>query len=187
MPASTVWNVPNRLSALRVVIALVMFVTLTYKWYYASLALFVAGAITDYVDGWWARRYQQITQLGRVLDPFADKLLVCGAFIMLCAVPESRVQPWMAVVITGRELLVTALRSFSESRDVDFSARWAGKWKMVAQCAALILAMWLPAAGGDLFAYSQQVTDILLWITVALTLWSGWGYVRLAAEMLRHG
>ena len=136
-------NVPNQLTVARIVLSIVMFVLLPLGWYKTSFALFVITAGTDWLDGYWARRYGQITQLGRVLDPFADKLFICGTFIFLAAVPPladgvapSGIPAWMAVVIAGRELLVTTLRTFVEQQGGDFSAKWVGKWKMALQCLA---------------------------------------------------
>ena len=105
--------------------------------------LFAIAAGTDWVDGFYARRYGQITQLGRILDPFADKIIICGTFTFLAAVPPviqrrarssaSEIWAWMAVIVVAREILVTALRSFFEEHGSDFSAKWSGKWKMVFQ------------------------------------------------------
>ncbi|MEM6798738.1 MAG: CDP-diacylglycerol--glycerol-3-phosphate 3-phosphatidyltransferase [Planctomycetota bacterium] len=183
-PSEQVWNVPNQLSAARIVLAVGCFFVLSVGWYGAALGLFVAAAATDWLDGYWARRFNQITQLGRILDPFADKLVVCGTFIFLAAIPESRVAPWMAVVVMSRELLVTALRSFVEQAGGDFSAKWVGKWKMVLQCAAIIGSLGmlgLEQTGG---AFRATVV-VLVWSAVGLTLYSGWIYVRLAAKMMR--
>ena len=123
----------------------------------ASLVVFLIAAGTDWVDGYWARKYGQITQLGRILDPFADKMIICGTFIFLAAAPQladgspaSGIAAWVAVLVMAREMIVTALRSFVEERGGDFSAKWAGKWKMVFQCAAAAFGigqlMWYDAA-----------------------------------------
>ena len=104
--------------------------------------LFIIAAGTDWLDGYYARKYGQVTTLGRILDPFADKVIVCGTFIFLAADPDDGttfpcgLRAWMVVVIVGRELLVTALRSFIEDRGSDFSAKMSGKLKMVFQCIA---------------------------------------------------
>src|SRR5690606_21826952 len=101
-------------------------------------ALFLLAATTDAVDGYVARRYGQITTLGRVLDPFADKIIVCGTFVFLLERhPLSGVTAWMVVIVIGREMFVTGLRSFLEQQGKDFSATWSGKIKMILQCAAL--------------------------------------------------
>ena len=113
---------------------------------------FAIAAGTDWVDGFWARRYGQITQLGRILDPFADKIIICGTFMFLAAVPptfDRRIDsshrksgPGWPCIVVARELLVTALRSFFEEHGTDFSAKWSGKWKMVLQCAAVAASLW---------------------------------------------
>ena len=100
------------------------------------------GASTDWLDGYWARKYGQVTTLGRILDPFVDKIIVCGTFIFLAAIPGSGVVPWMAVLIVGRELLVTALRSFLEGEGADFSAMMSGKLKMLVQCVAVLVSLY---------------------------------------------
>ncbi|MEM6330659.1 MAG: CDP-alcohol phosphatidyltransferase family protein, partial [Planctomycetota bacterium] len=130
----------------------------------------------------------------RVLDPFADKVVVCGTFIYLAAAPGSAIAPWMAVVVTSRELLVTALRSSVEQAGGDFSARWVGKWKMALQCAAVITSLLLLASNTASDATSDATRDggsnllwwaahAAAWLAVALTVYSGWVYARLAARM----
>jgi len=198
------WNVPNQLTVSRLVLSIVCFVFLALDWYLTGLVLFVIAAGTDWVDGYWARKYGQVTKLGRVMDPFADKIIICGAFIFLAAVPRagdsllpaSGIAPWMAVVVVAREMLVTALRSFFEEGGTDFSAKWAGKWKMLFQCFAVIVSLarlWLyfdpsypvpmwketPPA---LLTYSLHA---LVWTAIAFTIYSGWEYVRAALRMLR--
>ncbi len=191
-------NFPNQVTLARVALALVLFVFLALECYLTSFVLFIVAASTDWLDGYWARRYGQITQLGRVLDPFADKLIICGTFIFLAAVPltaegsaASGITAWMAVVIVGRELLVTALRSFVEHGGGDFSANWAGKWKMVAQCAAACFSMfrltyfdsraaeWSPVPPD----WMSLVLTVTVWLAIALTLYSGYAYVRSALRI----
>lgn len=169
------------------------FVALSLEAYVAGLALFLLAAATDWADGYWARRWGPITKLGRVLDPLADKLLVCGVFVYLAATPGSDVAPWMAVVVLTREFVVTALRSFVESSGGDFSARWLGKWKMVAQCIAASLSL-LQAAGlagmrwpgpwleSDPAAWT--VVDTAVWVSIALTIASGLQYVMIAIHAM---
>ena len=194
-------NVPNQVTFARIVLSVVLFIFLAIGWYQTSFVLFVITAITDWIDGYWARKYQQITQLGRVLDPFADKLFICGTFIFLSAVPQlangvspSGIAPWMAVVIAGRELLVTALRTFVEQQGGDFSAKWVGKWKMVLQCLA---AGWsivhLTFVDSANVAWQSTTPpewmtlglSIVVWATIILTLYSGWIYVKAALTVFR--
>lgn len=182
-----VWNVPNQLSAARIVLAVLCFLAICAEWYLAALVLFILAAVTDFLDGYWARRFNQITQLGRILDPFADKVIICGAFILLGSIEGSMIPAWIAVVITARELLVTALRGLVEGHNMDFSAVWAGKVKMVVQIVAVAMSLYrlyVWATGGN----TSPVYDNLLVLTVILatasTLYSGWGYIKLATAML---
>jgi CDP-diacylglycerol--glycerol-3-phosphate 3-phosphatidyltransferase len=201
-----IWNVPNVLTVARLVLSVFCFVCFVFDWYLPALIFFVIAAGTDWVDGYWARKYGQITQLGRILDPFADKIVICGTFIFLAAVPPlatgrsaSEITAWMAVVVVARELLVTALRGFFEERGTDFSAKWSGKWKMVAQCAAVaasIARLWyygyrngVWTAVPDFLREPPEWTTwglrVLVWLAVAMTIYSGWVYVQRAMGMLR--
>jgi CDP-diacylglycerol--glycerol-3-phosphate 3-phosphatidyltransferase len=197
---ASVWNVPNAVTVSRLVLSIVLFVLLAYGYFQTSLALFLIAAGTDWVDGYWARKYGQITQLGRILDPFADKLIVCGTFIFLAAAPQladgspgSGIEAWVAVLVMAREMIVTALRSLVESRGGDFSAKWVGKWKMVFQCAAAAFCigqlMWYDAATQrlvDLPSWVPWGLQSTLWIAIVLTIWSGVGYIAAATRMLRE-
>lgn len=186
-PGSTgVWNLPNQLSAARIVLSVACFFAIGNAWYLAALILFLVAVATDWLDGQIARRYGQITQLGRILDPFADKVIVCGTFIFLGAIPGSQIAAWVAVVVTARELLVTALRGICEGQGSDFSAKWVGKWKMVLQSATIALSLWRLDQYGSEAAPAQldSLLLLLVWITIALTLYSGWVYVQRAIELL---
>ncbi|MHC4398835.1 MAG: CDP-diacylglycerol--glycerol-3-phosphate 3-phosphatidyltransferase [Planctomycetota bacterium] len=191
-----VFNLPNQLTGLRLVLAVVMFCLIpwgTGQTYLASAVLFLLAAGTDWLDGYYARKYGQVTTLGRILDPFADKVIVCGTFIFLVATPQMKacLQAWMVVVIVGRELLVTALRSFLEERGSDFSAQMSGKLKMVLQCVAASLALFYLAltsspgspTGDSHWLWWPLVASI--WAAVALTVYSGLVYVYVAIKLLR--
>jgi CDP-diacylglycerol--glycerol-3-phosphate 3-phosphatidyltransferase len=197
---NVVWNVPNILTISRLVLSIFCFVVFPFEWYLAALILFAIAAGTDWVDGFWARRYGQITQLGRILDPFADKIIICGTFTFLAAVPPtitgesaSEVTAWMAVIVIARELLVTALRSFFEEHGSDFSAKWSGKWKMVFQCAAVaasLARLWHYGYHSNSWAvqppeWTAWSLRLLVWSAVAMTIYSGWVYVQRALQMLR--
>ncbi|MFH1265642.1 MAG: CDP-diacylglycerol--glycerol-3-phosphate 3-phosphatidyltransferase [Planctomycetota bacterium] len=192
---ASVFNLPNQLTYLRLILAVILFCLIpwgTTATYLAALALFLLAAGTDWLDGYFARKYDMVTTLGRILDPFADKVIICGTFIFLAAVPEMGRVPlglraWMVVVIVGRELLVTALRSFVEERGSDFSAKWSGKWKMVLQCVAASLAL-LYLAFQDhevLTSWIWWPLVVSIWAAVALTLYSGVVYVRGAVKLLQ--
>ena len=199
-----IWNVPNKLSAARLGLAFVVFALIAAghqesMLYWAALFFFVVAAATDALDGWWARRFNQITQLGRILDPFCDKIIICGTLILMAVAMRDqfpwycRMFGWIAVIVVGRELLVTALRSFVEQAGGDFSAGLAGKLKMVFQCGSVIFGLIALAAYGETLSAStdeNEVRQLPVWLsvcmaavnlaTVVTTIQSGWGYVLAA-------
>ncbi len=186
-------NLPNQLTFLRLILAVVMFCLIAWELYLASFVLFVIAAGTDWLDGYFARKYGQVTTLGRILDPFADKVIVCGTFIFLVAVPEMHevrlgLRPWMVVVVVGRELLVTALRSFLEDQGADFSAQISGKLKMVFQCVAagacLVYLDYLdPAASAP--GWVRWTMIVSVWAAVLSTIYSGLAYTLVASRLVR--
>ena len=182
-------NVPNLLTAARLALAVVVFVLIPLDCFRTAFVVFVIAAATDWVDGYWARRFGQVTQVGRMFDPFVDKIIICGAFILLAAEPGSGIEAWMAVVVVARELLVTGLRSFIEQSGGDFSAKMSGKLKMVFQCMA---------AGGAMLALVEPRPDwlqwngwldlallISVWTALVLTVYSGLVYLTAAAKYRR--
>jgi CDP-diacylglycerol--glycerol-3-phosphate 3-phosphatidyltransferase len=179
-------NVPNVLTTARLLLAVVVFVLVENSQYSAALAVFLVAASTDWVDGYWARRFGQVSKVGRILDPFVDKIIICGTFIYLAAAPLSGIPPWVAVVVVGRELLVTALRSAIEASGGDFSATWPGKWKMLFQCVAASASLLKLAYGNSPSpAFLPPVLWVSVWLTVASTIYSGLDYVVAAARRWR--
>jgi len=196
-PSNTVWNVPNQITAMRLVLAIVVFVLIPLENYLLALVLFSIAAATDWVDGYWARKYNQVTRLGRVFDPFVDKVIICGTYILLAADGNqqqfglSGIVGWMAVVVVARELLVTVIRSQIEKEGGDFSAKWAGKWKMVFQCGAVIatlLALHFTHASEqpmqDLADWLKWSMAGFVWLSVASTVYSGAVYVLAARRLM---
>ncbi len=189
----TLFNVPNQLTMLRLLLAVAVFILIPWKAYLTALVVFLIAASTDWIDGYWARKYGQVTQLGRIFDPFVDKIIICGAFIMLAAEPRSGIAGWVAVIVVAREMLVTALRSFIEQSGGDFSANKAGKLKMVFQCAAVVTSLMAlmalrTRAGAQPpvlppWLYWSLVTSV--WGAVLLTVYSGAGYVVAVFKYLR--
>lgn len=188
-----VWNVPNRISAARLVLSIVVFALIPLQYYWAAFSVFVVAAGTDWVDGWYARKYDQVTQLGRILDPFCDKILICGAFILLAVEMNSgfawyeKIAGWMAVLVTGRELLVTVIRSMIEGSGGDFSAKMPGKLKMWFQCIAVgaaLVALAFKAAGPDTVVpgWLNAVLVVSIWAAVISTVHSGLLYVFAARQ-----
>jgi len=137
-----------------------------------AAALFIAATITDYLDGYIARKYHMESDLGKLLDPLADKLLIASVLIML--IPLGRVPAWIAVIIIGREIAVTGLRSIASEKHIIISANWLGKYKTAFQCTALIpLLIHYPILGLQF----QLGGEFFLWIALFFTLWSGFDYI----------
>ncbi len=194
-----VFNLPNQLTSLRLILSVVLFGLISAEHYISAFVLFLVAVGTDWLDGYYARKFNQITTLGRILDPFADKVVVCGTFIFILVAPGMSSEPypgpwglraWMVVVIVGRELLVTALRSFLEERGSDFSANMSGKLKMVLQCfAAGASLVFLHCRQPDLRDAPQWVywfTVVSIWLAVILTVYSGAVYVWIAYKLLKQ-
>lgn len=198
-PRATGWRAvtPNALTIARLVLTGGFVVILAWAgrdtdlgaaWLWLGAGLFVVAGVTDAADGYLARRWNAVSVFGRIVDPFADKILILSAFVMLAdAGPRSPIAGWMAVVVLARELLVTTIRGVYEGRGVDFSAGTTGKIKMILQWAVLSLALIDLAlarqGGGELepraWLYGLAVA------TVVFTAYSGWPYVRRAIEVER--
>lgn len=218
---------PNILTILRVFLAILFFVILS-RWHVdasslvngkptppdrtllLSAIIFIIAAITDALDGALARRWNVVSVFGRVMDPFADKVLVLGAFVILAGPAFtsrlfpyesfSCVEPWMAVAILARELLITSLRAAVEARGVSFAATASGKLKMVLQsiCVPIVLVTmayldtrpdqgadsgndgWVGAVPGG-----RLIILITVWLTVAVSLWSAVPYIIRAMRAMR--
>ncbi|WP_145352946.1 CDP-diacylglycerol--glycerol-3-phosphate 3-phosphatidyltransferase [Roseimaritima multifibrata] len=177
------YNVPNLLTSIRFILAVGVIAFIAMSWFGTALVTFVIAASTDWMDGYYARRYGQVTKLGRIFDPFVDKIIVCGAFTSLVEISGSGVAAWMAIIVIGRELLVTSLRGMVEGAGGDFSASQLGKWKMVLQCVAigftlLCLALQTPEP------WLVWVTMGTLWGAILLTVYSGIDYVIIASRVM---
>jgi len=179
-------NLPNLITLSRLGLAVVLFWLIYVEGFWISAAvLFVVAAATDAIDGYVARKYGQVTTLGRILDPFVDKIIVCGAFVFLLEKKaDSGVNSWMVMSVIGREMFVTGLRSFLEQAGKDFSAAFIGKAKMALQCVAITLSLLSlsPEVGNPTFNFCR---DIVLWAAVAVTVYSGLSYAVRGFQMLR--
>lgn len=164
----------------------------------SAVAVFIAAAVTDALDGYLARRWNVVSMFGRIIDPVADKTLILGAFIYLAgprfAVPGGDVSggeqitgvyPWMVVVILLRELGVTSLRAAMESAGIDFSARWSGKLKMIFQTIVVPAVLLLILAEPTEHPWAAWARDALVWATVLVTAISGLPYITGAMRAAR--
>jgi len=197
-------NLPNQLTVARLVLSVVFFVLLALATHGSfqedkrlalniSSLIFVLAVITDFLDGYLARKWHLTSTFGRIADPFADKIVICGGFVMLTGVAPRLVEPWFAVVIMFREFLVSGLRSFLESRGVAFGAALSGKLKMMLQSVAIPAVLFYEAnvaeaaaPGGLLARTSYWITAGLLAATLVVTLASCVGYVQRAIRLIRE-
>jgi CDP-diacylglycerol---glycerol-3-phosphate 3-phosphatidyltransferase len=175
-------NLPNSLTVSRIFLVPLLVVVLLTKFEgrqilgvpkeFVGAAIFALASLTDWADGYLARRRKQITPLGQVIDPLADKLLTSAALISL--VQMDLAQSWMVAVIIGREFAVTTLRSLAYARGVAMPASPLGKIKMVSQVVAILA---LILAHGQMFPF-YFIGQAALWIVVVTALVSGADYFR---------
>jgi len=173
-------NLPNLLTLSRIVVipALVgTFYLDTPLAHWFALALFVAAGITDFFDGWLARRYGETSNLGRFLDPVADKLLVAAAIVMIVAFDRvDGLSVMAAVVIMCREIMVTGLREFLAEIRVAVPVSRLAKWKTTMQMVAI--GFLLLGDAGPPALHVKAVGTVLLWIAAVLTMYTGYDYLR---------
>ncbi len=207
-------QLPNALTLFRVVLA-IGFVIILSRWrgtphlrpevhplpdwkLIAAGLMFVVAAITDAFDGHLSRKWCVTSQFGRIMDPFADKVLVVGAFVCLAGpaftwpvgttrtFQVSAVTPWMSIVVLSRELLVTSLRGLIESQGGNFAANWAGKAKMILQSVTVptvigLIALFETGPGSP----ARTIIQWSVWVTIAVTAFSVVPYVLRAMNHFR--
>lgn len=170
------YSTANYLTVSRILIIPVIVVLLLFEGKLVSFItalIFSIASITDWMDGYIARKQQTVSVLGKFLDPLADKLLVISTMIML--IPLGRIPAWIVVIFLARELAITGLRGIASSEGVVIAASKLGKYKTGFQIAALIvLLLHYEYCCGIDFHFAGM---ILLWIALVLTLWSGYDYI----------
>jgi CDP-diacylglycerol--glycerol-3-phosphate 3-phosphatidyltransferase len=183
-----VFNLPNQLTFLRLILAVVLFVLISAGWWTSCLIVFALAAVTDWLDGYFARKQGITSTLGRNLDPLVDKVLICGAFIFLIPVTDAGLMPWMATLVVARELIITSLRGYLESQGARFGADWVGKIKMVLQCAALLaifVDLQAAAVVPDAQAWLSPLRIALIYAMLLATALSGLQYLWKAFLLLK--
>ncbi|GFE58397.1 CDP-diacylglycerol--glycerol-3-phosphate 3-phosphatidyltransferase [Geobacter sp. AOG1] len=183
--SSPIWNIPNILTLLRIaaipVLAVLLLSPSREAGFWAA-ALFAVASITDWLDGYLARRMGIVTVFGKFLDPIADKLIVMAALIMI--LPFSRVPAWMVLVILGREIIITGLRGIASTEGIVISASDLGKFKTIFQLVAIIALLlhydyhWFFSINHPwLYVNMHNVGMFYLWIATIITIWSGVDYL----------
>ena len=182
-------NLPNTLTLARIFLVPLLVVVLLTR-FEAELifgvpreilgaAIFGIAAFTDWLDGYVARRRRQVTQLGQLMDPLADKLLITAALVSL--VQMGMASAWMVAVILGRELAITVFRSLTYARGVTIPASPLGKVKMVTQVVAILLLI----LGNQVWLF-WALGQVALWLVLVASLWSASDYYRRFGGVLTH-
>ena len=168
-------NLPNLLTIGRILLVPILVVVLLTELdgkEFIGLGVFLLAALTDFLDGFLARRRREVTQLGKLLDPAADKILTSAAFISLVGLDLA--PAWMVVIIVAREFAVSALRSLAASQNLVLAAGMSGKIKTTAQIVAISLLI-----VSDQLGRFQQLAPVALWIALVVTIYSGIEYFYL--------
>jgi CDP-diacylglycerol--glycerol-3-phosphate 3-phosphatidyltransferase len=184
-------NLPNKLTVSRFVLTFAFLAAMFWPFKYhetVALAMFVGGGVSDFLDGQIARSRKMITNFGILMDPLADKIMVCSAFITFVGL--NWIAAWMVIIIVARELAITGLRLLAASKNVVLAAEGYGKHKTISQIVAIIAILvlhsyqeWGPV--GSIFGFSlyagrpwiETFAELAKWVAVALTFLSGWLYL----------
>jgi len=194
-------NLPNQITVGRLLLTIVFLLLLiSFDWrtreqqvWLLDVAfwIFIIAALSDILDGYLARKQNQVTSFGRILDPFVDKSLICGGFILLLGTgfiddhgaSVTGLAGWMVVVIVARELMVSGLRGFSESKGTPYASNYWGKAKMVIQSCTIPLIIKSVGGWRDV-AWIMTWRTIMIWLTVVVTAASVVAYLAASREAL---
>lgn len=171
-------NTPNKLTLLRVIMVPVFMWALLSGFYLAAIIIFAAASLTDQLDGYLARRDNQVTTFGKLMDPLADKILTISALVCLLGIGAQFINAWVVMIIIARELIVTGIRQLAMGEDTVIAASQWGKAKTVSQMAAIIAVMIdriIPLRIGE--SFYGALTFWLVTVAVILTVYSGLDYV----------
>ena len=178
-------NLPNKLTTLRVImIPFFVFFLLwqngeNHTFRMIALALFIIASLTDLLDGKIARKYNLVTNFGKFMDPLADKLLVCSALI--CLIELNALPAWMVIIIISREFIISGFRLVAADNDIVIAASYWGKFKTVSQMFMLILLI------ADLGGAFNMIAQVLIWVSLVLTIVSLIDYIAKNVQVLTQG
>ena len=180
---TSIFNIPNIITFCRIIVTPVLFILLLHSpgrfMSFCAAIIFVLASITDFLDGYLARRMNQVTSLGQFLDPLADKLLVGVALIMM--IPLGRIPPWVVALIVGREILVTSLRVVAMREEMVIEASRMAKNKTALQIVAVVALMihYEYKLGWNSLCFTvdfHMVGLMVLYIALFITIWTGADY-----------
>lgn len=187
-------NIPNMITMARLFMTALVFVCMQFSqasdpidaplsW--VAFWLFIGAAVTDFLDGYLARKWNLVTAFGRIADPFADKILITGTLVMLLQFEAATaiLTHWYVVIVIGREFLVTAIRGVMEASGKEFGADQLGKWKMVTQCWTVGALMLLLVD----VSWMEWPAILGFWVSLVMTVVSGLNYVMKARHVIVQG
>ena len=177
-------NLPNKLTVLRIIMVpfFVFFMLapdMTGINNYIAVAIFIVASLTDLLDGKIARKYNLVTNFGKFMDPLADKLLVCSA--MICLIQTGQLAAWIVVIIIAREFIISGFRLVAADNDIVIAASYWGKFKTVSQMFMLILLI------ADLGGAFNMIAQVLIWVSLVLTIVSLIDYIAKNVQVLTQG
>ena len=167
-------NLPNKLTMSRLILVPAFMTVMLLGYYLPALAIFCVAAITDFFDGYLARKHNLVSSFGRIMDPLADKLLVFSALV--CFIQLDVVSVWAPIIIIAREFFVTSMRVVAVSKGKVIAASWWGKIKTNVQLFAIIGAM-LVLGLADFVPYEVEIASGLLWVSAIFTIASWVAYI----------
>ena len=212
LPAIGAWrHVPNLITVSRLLLSVAFFVMLAHAsseletgpsiYLHVATIVYLVAALTDWLDGYLARKWHATSVFGRVVDPFVDKVLVLGAFAYFAGPSFTTVRlgqvetltgvsPTIVLVLLAREFLVTTLRGVAEGSGTDYGAAWSGKVKMVVQCFTIFIVLayvnYRPELGRMGYEPGARVfRDVCVWATLLVTVVSAWTYLRRSVDLAR--
>ncbi|PID67240.1 MAG: CDP-diacylglycerol--glycerol-3-phosphate 3-phosphatidyltransferase [Fusobacteriales bacterium] len=173
-------NLPNRLTMVRFILAIPFIYFLQesdthgYIFRMISLVIFVIASLTDFFDGYIARKYNLITDFGKIMDPLADKILVISALVVF--VELNYIPAWMSIIVLAREFLISGIRILAAAKGEVIAAGNLGKYKTTSQMIVIIVILLLGNINIVISGINFTMAEILMLIPVILTVWSGWEY-----------
>lgn len=167
-------NLPNKLTMGRILAIPVFIVVFLMGYNYAAAVIFILAALTDMLDGHIARKYNLVTNFGKLMDPLADKLLVMSA--LLCLVQVGDVAGWMVIVILGREFIITGMRQVAAAQGIVIAAGTTGKIKTITQMIAIPLLL-LENWPFSMLSFELPMDTVFLWLALIMTVISGVEYI----------
>ena len=165
-------NLPNKLTVGRMIAVPFFIAAYMLGYYLAACIIFIAASATDWLDGYLARKWNMVSNFGKIMDPLADKILVYSAF---CLMVPSQVPAWMLIIILAREFVVSGMRTVAASEGIVIAAGKSGKLKTVLQMIAVPLLIVAPAFPGA--AWLGMMAQGFLWASLVMTVYSGIEYV----------